>query len=116
LTISPLPQLDTSKKKKSGVQLNLKKAELKNVTFIKKDAWLGEDMRIRVGALNLDANNLGLTGNRFEINSLQLINPGSCALQLFQTETRNGIKEHPLRLRIQRLPGMKPVLFLKSGN
>ena len=65
----------TGKKKKSGVQLNLKKAELKNVTFIKKDAWLGEDMRIRVGALNLDANNLGLTGNRFEINSLQLINP-----------------------------------------
>ncbi len=65
----------TGKKKKSGVQLNLKKAELKNVTFIKKDAWLGEDMRIRVGALNLDANNLGLTGNRFEINSLQLIDP-----------------------------------------
>lgn len=74
MTISPLPQL-VLVKRKSGVQLNLKKAELKNVTFIKKDAWLGEDMRIRVGALNLDANNLGLTGNRFEINSLQLINP-----------------------------------------
>ena len=65
---------DTSKKK-SGLQLNLQKAELNNVTFIKKDAWLGEDMRIKVGALTLDANNLGLTGNRFEINSLQVTNP-----------------------------------------
>ncbi|HPH32397.1 MAG TPA: hypothetical protein PLB49_11120 [Chitinophagaceae bacterium] len=65
---------DTSKKK-SGLQLNLQIAELKNVTFIKKDAWLGEDMRIKVGTLTLDANNLGLTGNRFEINSLQVTNP-----------------------------------------
>ncbi len=66
---------DTSKKKKSGIELNLRKAELKNVTFIKKDAWLGEDMRVKVGSLTLDANNLGLTGNRFEINSLIVTEP-----------------------------------------
>lgn len=66
---------DTTKKKKSGIELNLRKAELKNVTFIKKDAWLGEDMRVKVGALTLDANNLGLTGNRFEINSLLVTEP-----------------------------------------
>ncbi|MBI3138451.1 MAG: translocation/assembly module TamB domain-containing protein [Sphingobacteriales bacterium] len=62
-------------KKKSGIQLNLKKAELRNVTFIKKDAWLGEDMTIKVGALTLDASNLTLTGNRYEIRSLLLKDP-----------------------------------------
>ena len=29
-----------AKKKKAGIQFNLKKVELKNVTFVKKDAWL----------------------------------------------------------------------------
>jgi hypothetical protein len=66
---------DSTKKKKSGLQLNLRTAELKNVTFIKKDAWLGEDMQVKIGALTLDANNLGLTGNRFEINSLLIKDP-----------------------------------------
>ncbi len=83
---------DTSTKKKSGIKLNLKKAELKNVSFIKKDAWLGEDMRIRVGSLTLDANNLGLTGNRFEINSLQVTNP-EVSLYSYTKLKPDGIKK-----------------------
>lgn len=66
---------DTTTKKKSGVTLNLKKAELRNVVFIKKDAWLGEDMTVKVGALNLDANNLTFSGNKYEINSLLIKDP-----------------------------------------
>lgn len=69
------PGSGDSSKKKSGLQLNLKKAELKNVTFIKKDAWLGEDMRVHLAALTLDANNLSLSGNRYEINSLLIREP-----------------------------------------
>ena len=65
----------TTKKKKAGIQFNLKKVELKNVTFIKKDAWLGEDMTLQVGGMDMDANMLSLSGNQYEINSLILKNP-----------------------------------------
>ncbi|MDZ4794369.1 MAG: hypothetical protein SGI83_08850 [Bacteroidota bacterium] len=64
-----------TKKKKAGILFNLKNVELKNVTFIKKDAWLGEDMTIQVGGMNLDADKLSLSGNQFEINSLLLKDP-----------------------------------------
>ncbi len=66
---------DTSSKKKGGIKFNLKKAELKNVTFIKKDKWLGDDMTVQVTSLNLDADKLDLSGNKFEINSLIIKDP-----------------------------------------
>ncbi len=62
-------------KKKAGIQFNLKKVEFNNVTFIKKDAWLGEDMDIKIGKMNLDAGNLSLSGNQYNINSLILKEP-----------------------------------------
>ena len=64
-----------TKKKKAGIQFNLQKIELKNVTFIKKDAWLGEDMTVHVGGMNMDADKLSLSGNQYEINSLILKDP-----------------------------------------
>ncbi|MFZ1856259.1 MAG: hypothetical protein WAU29_02775 [Chitinophagaceae bacterium] len=64
-----------AKKKKAGIQFNLKKVELKNVTFVKKDAWLGQDMTIHVGSMNMDADKLSLSGNQYEINSLILKDP-----------------------------------------
>lgn len=66
---------DSTKKKKAGIRFDLKKVELRNVTFLKKDAWLGEDMKVRVGKLDLDADNMSLSGNRFEIRSLLINEP-----------------------------------------
>jgi hypothetical protein len=66
---------DSTKKKKSGIKFDLKKVELKNVTFIKKDAWLGSDMSVKAGTLNLDADKLSLSGNTYEINSLFIKDP-----------------------------------------
>ena len=63
------------KKKNAGIQFNLKQAELKNVTFIKKDAWLGEDMTVKVGLMDLDANDLNLSGNKYDISSLIIKDP-----------------------------------------
>ncbi|MEP6700857.1 MAG: hypothetical protein ABJA85_06060, partial [Bacteroidota bacterium] len=65
----------TAKKKKAGILFNLKKVELKNVSFIEKDAWLGSDMTIHVGELNLDADKLSLYGNKYQINSLVVKDP-----------------------------------------
>ncbi len=66
---------DSTKKKKSGIRFNLTKLELRNVTFLKKDAWMGQDMTVHVGALDLDADNLGLSGKEFNIKSLVIIAP-----------------------------------------
>ena len=67
--------LQQAKKRKQEFNSILNKLELKNVTFIKKDAWLGEDMTVQVGALNLDAKDLNLSGNKYEINSLIIKDP-----------------------------------------
>ena len=64
-----------TKKKKAGIQFNLKKVEFKNVTFVKKDAWLGQDMTVHVTGMNMDADKLSLSGNKYEINSLILNEP-----------------------------------------
>ena len=64
-----------SKKKKAGILFNLKKVELKNVTFVEKDAWLGQNITIQVGALNLDADKLSLAGNKYLVNSLIMKDP-----------------------------------------
>ena len=65
----------SGKKKKAGIQLDLKKIELKNVFFIKKDAWLGSNMSVRLGSLNMDADSLNLSGNTYDINSLKVVDP-----------------------------------------
>lgn len=65
----------TGKKKKAGIQFNLKKVELKNVTFFKKDRWLGQDMTMHVGGMKMEADTLSLTGNKYEIKSLILDAP-----------------------------------------
>ncbi len=66
---------DTSKKKNAGIQFSLKKVDMKNVTFLKKDGWLGQDMIAQIGEMNLDADQLSLSGSTYEINSLLLKDP-----------------------------------------
>lgn len=65
----------TGKKKEGGIHLNLQKVELKNVIFVKKDAWLGQDMSIRVGELDMDANELTFSGKTYDIKSLNVTDP-----------------------------------------
>lgn len=64
-----------SKKKKGGIQFDLKQVELKNVLFIKKDEWLGQDLTVSVGAMQLEANDLNLSGSSYDIKSLVLKDP-----------------------------------------
>ncbi len=64
-----------SPKKKAGIHFSLKKVEMKNVTFVKRDGWLGQDMIAHVGEMNMDADKLSLSGNTYEINSLLLKDP-----------------------------------------
>ncbi len=65
----------TGAKKKAGIEFDLKKVLLRNVSFVQHDAWLGADLRARVGGLDLDANQLTLTGKTIDVRSLKLDAP-----------------------------------------
>lgn len=66
---------DTTKKKKAGIKFDLRKVEFNNVTFLKRDNWLGNEMNIKIGSLNLDAKNIALTGKELLVNSLVIKDP-----------------------------------------
>ncbi|MCB9056566.1 MAG: translocation/assembly module TamB domain-containing protein [Chitinophagales bacterium] len=69
------PPPSSTKTNKKGIAFSLQKAELNNVVFEKKDAWLGEDLSAFAGKLLLDADDLQLSGNTFNINSLSIDKP-----------------------------------------
>lgn len=62
-------------KKKSGILFNLKEIDFKNVTFLKKDGWMGQDMRVDMGEMKMNADSLSLYGNTYEITALNLKDP-----------------------------------------
>jgi len=66
---------DTSTKKKAGIAFNLKKVVMNNVAFVQKDAWLGTDFTARVKSLDLDANEITLTGKTVDVANLELVEP-----------------------------------------
>jgi hypothetical protein len=66
---------DTSVTKRKGILFSLQKAEFNNVTFIKKDKWLGNDMIVQLGSMLLDADSLKLSGNNFQVNSIKIKDP-----------------------------------------
>ncbi len=72
----------TPSKKKSGLDLNLKKLDLKNVRLQKNDRWVGERMDITIGSLVLNADNIDLNKKIFTISSLDLDNPSVKIQQL----------------------------------
>lgn len=66
---------DTSKQKKGGIEFNLKKVALKNVNFLQKDAWTGNDMNIHIGGLQLDANEINFSKKIIEAARLEISEP-----------------------------------------
>lgn len=65
----------SGKKNKSGIDFNLKKVDLTNVTFLQKDIWNGREMMIKVGVLNLDTKSNSFSNRLIEINSLHVEDP-----------------------------------------
>lgn len=62
-------------KKKAGIEFNLKKVILENVSFVKKDAWIGADLYASVKGLNLDANDITISRKTINANNLILVDP-----------------------------------------
>ncbi|WP_439515935.1 translocation/assembly module TamB domain-containing protein [Sediminibacterium sp.] len=68
---SPSP----SKKKKGGLELDLKKIDLKNLRLVKNDQWVGEKMTVQFASLIIDANRVDLNNGIFLIDDIKLHQP-----------------------------------------
>ena len=69
------PSASSSGKKKKGISFRLKELAFKNVHFLKKDEWFGEDLSVQIGKMNLNARNLQFSGHEFILKSLLLEKP-----------------------------------------
>ncbi|NNV57973.1 hypothetical protein GD597_21090 [Panacibacter sp. KCS-6] len=57
------------------IALNIQKIDLKKVTFIQNDEWIGQKMVARVGSMLLDAKRTNLNSNEYEVNTLDIDRP-----------------------------------------
>jgi hypothetical protein len=62
-------------KKEAGIQFNLKRVELDNVSFIQRDAWTGNDLIARIGSLDVDAQNISLSEKEVLLGTVDVIDP-----------------------------------------
>ena len=65
----------SGKKNKTGIELDLKKIKLDKVSFVKKDEWRGENMELRLGEMDLDADQINFATRKIDINSLEFTDP-----------------------------------------
>lgn len=65
----------SSGKSESSTQLNLKQIDLKNISFVKKDAWLGQDMTVRLSSFSLNAEDISLSKKTISLGSLNIVDP-----------------------------------------
>ena len=78
---------DTAAKKK--IAFNIQKIDLKKVTFINNDEWVGQKMIVKVGSMLLDAEKTDLNNAAFIINSIELDRP------YFSMEDFDGNRPEP---------------------
>lgn len=65
---------DTSSTKKT-IQLKIKDIDFKNIRFVYRDHWVGEDMIGKIGSLELKAKHIDLAKKNIDIRSLVLEQP-----------------------------------------
>lgn len=84
----------TTKKDTTGISLNFKKLDLKNVLYVKDDEWVGQKMSAKVGSLLLDADKIDLSKNIFLIHTLELDKPN------FILENFDGLRPDSLSPKV----------------
>ena len=89
----------------NGIEFDLKNANLENIHLIKKDAWRGEDIELKLGALTLDADMFNFSKKTAHIRLLKFTEPrfsitGYTGRRPPLTDTTEPeIKNDPLHLR-----------------
>ncbi|RXK82813.1 translocation/assembly module TamB domain-containing protein [Filimonas effusa] len=93
-------------KRKSQLSFNIKKLDLKNVSYLKNDLWVGERMRLRVGSLLLDADNIDFNKGILQVNEVMLDKP------FFTIEDFDGLRPP----RPPRKKGLDTGMYFNSGH
>lgn len=57
------------------IQLNIKNIQLDNIVIFQQDEWIGEDRRISLGSMDMDARNIDFSKKHVEINSIVINQP-----------------------------------------
>ena len=65
----------TGKSKSGSTAFDLKLVDFQNVTFIQKDAWLGQDMTIALRGFTLDAQQVDFSSHTIRLGNLNLEGP-----------------------------------------
>lgn len=86
----------SSSGRKKGIAIDLKKLELKNISLIKNDGWLGEDMTLKLENLDLDAKEINFKSKNVAITTLRLNNP------FFYMKIYEGKRPASTNLNIQK--------------
>ena len=60
---------------KKGIQLSLKKAELKQIYIIQKDEWRGQTMQGKIGYMLLDLNEFDITKKVIAAETVEIVSP-----------------------------------------
>jgi hypothetical protein len=63
------------KTKKAAIKFHLKKIVLDNVAFDEKDAWLGNNLLIKVSRADLDVNDLSISNQLVNLDDASLVDP-----------------------------------------
>lgn len=65
----------STQKKSKGIELDLKKIDLKNISFFKNDLWRGEKINVKLASLLVDADNINFNTKSFTINDITIDKP-----------------------------------------
>ncbi|HVM87960.1 MAG TPA: hypothetical protein VMT76_07205, partial [Puia sp.] len=92
---------DTTK----GIELDLKKAALSNIHFVKHDEWRGEDFDMHLGSMQLDAEEFNLAKKTAKINVIEFAKPEFAIINYDGRrpplhDTNEVYKNDPLHLRL----------------
>jgi TamB, inner membrane protein subunit of TAM complex len=66
---------DTSRPKKGGIDLDLKKVHIENLRFNQVDKWVGKDMMVSLKKLDVDAEKINFAGKQVFIKSIDIDQP-----------------------------------------
>ena len=103
---------DTSSKKKAGISFDLKEVVLKNVSFTKKDGWLGSDMYVKVGGMAMIARKITLTDKIVDVTNLILEDP---YFSSYNYKGKYVSASNPEKIR-QEVPSSSPQWKINFGT
>jgi hypothetical protein len=93
--------------KKSTLKFDLKKLDFKNIDLVQNDLWAGKKMQVKLGSLQLDADNFNFDEHMMRIKELDLDRP------FFSIMSFPGLRPPVVKIKP---PKSDTSLYFNSGN